>query len=258
MRFTWLVLLSCVSLATTAGCFSEAPSETDETLESNVSSSSSASAIGYVIDDVPGRQTGPHCTGTLVAPRVVITAAHCILSPEEVSFMYGQDAGKYRVAFGIGKVRDAKRVRAAKVIVHPSYDPAHQHPTDLAYLVLERDVTELTPAKLVVHNERCDYEAVGYGPQTRTSEVTDEQSRASVCAKAGFDNHGFIQTVARQGTVCFGFGGGPLTAPGEKEIMGVLSWGEAWCAESTQRANFFAPFQHPENVDFVREAMNAK
>lgn len=254
MRSTWLGLLSCVLLATTGGCFSEAPSE-GETLESNIGSA--GSAIGYVIDDVDGRQTGPHCTGTLVAPRVVMTAAHCILSPEEVSFMYGRDSAKYHLAFGIGKVRDARRVRAAKIVVHPSYDPAHQRPTDLAYLVLERDVTELTPAKLVVHDERCDYETIGYGPETSTSDPT-EQRRASVCAKGGYDTKGFIQAVAKQGTVCFGFGGGPLTAPGEKEIMGVLSWGESWCAETAQRANYFVPFEHPDNVAFVKEAVNAK
>jgi len=255
MRCTSLALLSCVLLAATIGCSAEAAGD-GETLESNLASGSSA--IGYVIDDVPGRQTGPHCTGTLVAPRVVMTAAHCILSQEEVLFMYGRDASKYSIAFGIGKVRDNQRVRAAKVVIHPSYDPTHQHPTDLAYLVLERDVRELTPAKLAIHKERCDYEAVGYGPKTRTSDVTDEQSRASVCAKEGFDAKGFIQAVAQQGTVCFGFGGGPLTAAGETEIMGVLSWGEAWCAETNQRANYFAPFEHPENEAFVREAVSAK
>lgn len=254
MRATWLGLLSSVLLATTVGCSAEASSD-GETLESNVSSQTSA--IGYVIDDVPGRPTGPHCTATLVAPRVVMTAAHCILSEQEVQFMYGRDSAKYGIAFGIGKVRDAKRVRAAKVVVHPGYDPTHAHPTDLAYLVLERDVTELTPAKVSVHQEDCNYETVGYGPKTLADDPTAEQSRASICAKEGFDAKGFIQTVARQGTVCFGFGGGPLTAPGETEIMGVLSWGEAWCAEN-QRANFFAPFEHPENQAFVREALGAK
>lgn len=257
MRSTWLPLLTACGLSAMAsGCTAEAVGGVDDVIVDGVTSASSA--VGYIIDDVPGRPTGPHCTGTLVAPRVVLTAAHCILSPKEIGLIYGTDAAKYGIAFGMGKVRDAKRIRAVKSIVHPGYDPTHAHPTDLAYLVLEQDVPGVTPVKLALHRERCDYEAIGYGPKTRASSVTDERSRASVCAKAGFDPKGFIQAVAKQGTVCFGFGGGPLSAPGETEIMGVLSWGEAWCAEDSQRANYFSPVEHPENVEFVREAVAAR
>lgn len=257
MRSTWPNLLAASALFGglfgTAGCAVDSTAGVEGVLVDGVTSASSA--VGYIIDDVPGRQTGPHCTGTLVAPRVVLTAAHCILSPKEISLIYGVDAAKYGIAFGMGKVRDNKRVRAVKAVIHPDYDPTHEHPTDLAYLVLESDVTTAAPAKLALHRERCDYEAIGYGPKTRASNVTDERSRASVCAKGGFDKKGFIQAVASQGTVCFGFGGGPLSVPGETEIMGVLSWGEAWCAEDTTRANYFAPIEHPDNVAFVREAL---
>ena len=37
--------------------------------------------------------------------------------------------------------------------------------------------------KVAAHRERCDYEAIGYGPKTRTETVTDIKSRTSVCAR---------------------------------------------------------------------------
>nr|MBK7069141.1 hypothetical protein [Deltaproteobacteria bacterium] len=102
-------------------------------------------------------------------------------------------------------------------------------------------MTEVAPLKVVTHKERCDYETIGYGPKTRAEAVTDLKSRTLVCTKAGFDTRGFIQGTARDGNVCFGFGGGPLVAPGETEISGILSWGEAWCSETSQRGTTSRP-----------------
>jgi secreted trypsin-like serine protease len=74
------------------------------------------------------------CSGTLVAPKVVLTAAHCARGDCSDCILVGESTvqeGKGQV-FGI-----------ADVHVHPDYVP--DGPGDLAALVLERDVSGVQP-----------------------------------------------------------------------------------------------------------------
>lgn len=103
-------------------------------------------AIGRV--NVGGLNTRGTCTGALIAPDLVLTAAHCVPrravraeNPEKVHFVAGWFRDRY-----------AAHRTASAVYVHPEYRPGKPRggrlQTDVALLVLETPITEVTPLPL--------------------------------------------------------------------------------------------------------------
>lgn len=99
-----------------------------------------------------GNDSSWGCTGTLIAPNLVITAGHC-----------AQVAT--RVFFG-NKVKGAGQVvRVQKVVVHPDYHRKGRH-NDLMLLILTKSVTGVAPRRIATAaliNKAPDGRAVGFG-----------------------------------------------------------------------------------------------
>lgn len=99
-------------------------------------------ALGRVQTEAGGR-----CTGTLIGPATVLTAAHCLVAPRtgrlvqpgSVHFLLGYDRGAW-----------VARGRAARLLLGPGFDPATRRPrgADWAVISLERPI-EAPPDRIL-------------------------------------------------------------------------------------------------------------
>jgi secreted trypsin-like serine protease len=71
------------------------------------------------------------CSGVLIRPRVILTAAHCMPSPPNIVALSAED---------INRLQGAELVRVKKSFVHPGYRAGASIPNhDIAVLILEKD-----------------------------------------------------------------------------------------------------------------------
>jgi hypothetical protein len=108
--------------------------------------------------------TWAECTGTLIAPRVFLTAAHC-------------DEGVSRVAvtFDSSYLFPTGTTYRGTWHADPNFRKAQGDPHDLAVVVLDEDVTGIAPAGLPTAgslsglSRNQQFTPVGYGAQSVTS-----------------------------------------------------------------------------------------
>jgi secreted trypsin-like serine protease len=83
------------------------------------------------------------CTGAVIAPRVVLTAGHCIEKPEELG---ANPPSSYRVVTGVADLRQTTRANVSTVsraIFHPTFETAEVQ-VDAGLLILSAPVATPT------------------------------------------------------------------------------------------------------------------
>jgi secreted trypsin-like serine protease len=122
------------------------------------------------------------CTGTVVAPRLILTAGHCVLTESGGLF----PAANVLVASGVGDVSQAREANAVytvvKTLMFPGFDPGTLH-ADAGLLVLSRPVAAppislATSADSSLLREGVPITVAGWGQRSAEDSGTSELQSA--------------------------------------------------------------------------------
>jgi hypothetical protein len=196
-------------------------------------------AVIYLL--VISRHGAWSCSGTLIAPNVVLSAGHCVMA-ESGDLIEPQDATVY---FGnvVGTMTERK---VTQVILHPGYQPIVPVPNDISLLVLAEDapgwavpIPPLPASLRITSNDvGSQVEYVGFGLDEnghsgRKLHVTGDID--VVCESSGCPASMVPSSFCAQmddGGTCSGDSGGPAFYMRDdvEYVAGITSYGDWRCS----------------------------
>ncbi len=191
--------------------------------------------VGALVGTFDG-QSYPYCTGTLIAPTVFLTAAHCDLGTSRVTVMFDS------------AYSDHAKLYSGTYHADPRYTQAQDDPHDIAVVVFDRAITKLAPARLPTLNQFAGldqsqrFTAVGYGAQEVANQPggpinayfdTREYAVSSFNALGPAYMRLSQNPATGDGGTCYGDSGGPnFLGAGADEtdiIAGTTITGDMFC-----------------------------
>jgi hypothetical protein len=228
--------------------------------------------VGAMVVDWPGYGPWQVCSGTLIHPRVFLTAGHCTDGWE------GTGVETFWVNFDQYALNVSTLLEVEQVITHPDYwwGPS-SNPHDVGALVLKEPVTGITPAlipdqgfldelrkngDLVQGSSKGKFTLVGYGGTLDwpPPDITYEDSRQFSISEYRALLKSWLRMSQNQATddggTCGGDSGGPAfwTKPDGSEILvGITSWGDPNCIST----GFNYRVDIPETLDFINSVIGS-
>jgi secreted trypsin-like serine protease len=191
-------------------------------------------------------QSLPFCSGTLIAPRVVLTAGHCIMES-------GIQPTRMRAFFGTTMGDGSAQINVTSGTVHPGYYMSQNGApvNDVAILTLSQDAPvapaawQRTPLPDITGQPVT---LVGYGV-TNAQRQSGNGTRRVVQMPITLMDDLFLYYGDNVSGTCQGDSGGPmfLDVNGTPTIVGITSWGDATCVQvgGNTRVDIFADFIRP-------------
>jgi len=191
----------------------------------------STEGVGRSVVTIVGSR-GNFCTGVLIAPKVVLSAAHCV-----------QPGADYKIV-DYGADRQPKLQDVRNVAIHPAFKmeamTAHRATADVALLQLAAPAAGKAPSALGMPNipilAGSRFTIAGIGVTVRGDGKSGGAIRVAGLVATGKPGALQIRLVdpVGQGTrdglgACTGDSGGPVfeDRPGGPVIIGIISWSTA-------------------------------
>lgn len=243
-------------------------------LAGTASDVSQDSVVMLVFSD-PAANLRGICTAALVAPRLVLTARHCV-SQTDADVACSVD-GQAASGGAVRANHDPRKLYVFTGSTRPDLDPATWRPAgrgveivddgstnlcnhDLALVVLEQPVTGVPLAPLRLDGDVRKDEmltTVGWGVTSSADEPGTRQQRSGVrVTRVGPDDEAPVLTpneLAFDESICLGDSGGPVLSASTKAVVAVVSRGgngrassgslAATCTEATNLGTKLSPFK---------------
>jgi V8-like Glu-specific endopeptidase len=203
-------------------------------------------AVAGLFSHLPGQTQGFLCTSTLIAPRVLLTAAHCV-APSEVG------DGAVFVAIFANALKGAPQLEVVETRFDPLFDKNNiTNGHDIGVAILKNPVTDVRPIpyirqtltqelagntiRLIGYGLNNGFDTQGTSAGTKRTLVTSLNSIDAVTISVG----------KLGSTSCSGDSGGPglVQINGVETVVGVTSYGIIYCLSAGfyTRVDLYTPF----------------